>query len=107
MIIQARIQHLAYHYTLGPLRQIIHDDPSSITRLAECCRLAVKPRLALQSVGLWDHPSIRRLRHEFRGRIREFSRTLRPQVVRILFHADHHTLYQDLPNNLYVDGSDA
>jgi hypothetical protein len=84
---------------MTPLRKLLVEAPQALDleRLATLCMDTRHASVALKSMGLYAHPSIQKMLTNSNSKTRELQRSFRPEVVRIIYHVDNKTLYQDLP----------
>ena len=91
--------HVAFHGIQKPLRDMLRNGVvDDIDALVNCCQEARNPRGCLAVTGLMKHPTVKRLLDAKGGRTRELHLSDRSSVVRLLYHVDSATLYQDLPD---------
>jgi hypothetical protein len=91
--------HVAFHGIQKPLRDMLRNGVvDDIEALVNCCQEARNPRGCLAVTGLMKHPTVKRLLDAKGGRTRELHLSDRSSVVRLLYHVDSATLYQDLPD---------
>ena len=93
----ASAQHVAFMGCQPVLRDLLLRMPHEFNRLVLLALCTKNPLLALQAVGLHNHPAVQRALSLHKG---ELSRSRRPWVVELLYHVDKETLFQSLPVDL-------
>ena len=93
--------HVAFHAGLPTIMPFLRDHPTSFSEYAAHCKRTRNPHQCLQRMGLYTHPTVRRLIEE-KG-IQNINRRSAKHVVALLYHVDAETLYSELPDSLPED----
>ena len=80
------------------LRTRLASDAGHVVELASHCSEARNVVKALQAVGLWSHPAVVEIRQANVMQASRLHHKYRPELVRVLYHVDGTTLYQDVPS---------
>ena len=102
----ASMQHIAFFVSLPQMHDILSDDVANLNAFAAHCVKCRNPILLLQTLGLWDHPEIRRIHAEEGNRMSQFHFRRRREVVEVLYHCDANTLFSALPQHRPDDNDD-
>ena len=97
--------HLGFHASKNELENILEVDDNFL-KFAEGCKRVDNPSKCLREFSLDNHPTIAHLIHEVGVRNRrELGRTARAEVIKVLYHLDRTTLYQERPASSELTGN--
>ncbi len=87
---------VAFHGIKERIRTLLSEDPANLGNLARHCSSVTSISKALQQVGLWHHPEVRRLQ-QGQPQLRLLNKMHFPGLVAILYHCDAASLHGPLP----------